>query len=484
MGWNLLRREDVAMKQKIVLACAVLFVAFPLFCENDDSAQKPEQPSRLEPVEKETLPSSESLEAESLQPSSKNEKKSKKKKQASKSEKSAVPEDQTEKIPSEDLSPPPSEENADSGETPSDESPLAEETVSGQAYSEAELAEVERLEKQRLRDEKVITDIGGFSVPQIEYAQSSIKRFIRQYSTEQGKKRLYEALDDGETYRLYVRQQLRERNMPEILEYLPLVESNYLPRATSRVGAKGIWQFMENSMRPYLVKNAWLDERLDPWRSTDAAISKLQENYRMFGDWELAIAAYNCGAGAMQRAIRASKEKNFWYMAEKKILKSETISYIPKLIAVAEIAANPEFYDIPMPEITASTRFAEFDYVLVNKKINIYRLASELRIDAEYLKSLNPALVRSVTPDGIDYEIRFPVGMEVSARTAISEILSNPDKYWDDFESIHVVESGDSLWSIARKNNCTVEELCALNKMKQTDILKIGREIKVPVPYH
>ncbi|MBQ3671261.1 MAG: transglycosylase SLT domain-containing protein [Treponema sp.] len=344
-----------------------------------------------------------------------------------------------------------------------------------------EFSEQEKLEIRLL---KAIGDVGGLAVPETEYAQNAIKRFIKTYSSEQGKKHLCEALDRGETYRLYVREQLKKRNMPQILEYLPLIESDYVTTATSRVGAKGIWQFMENSMKPFLKKSAWLDERLDPWRSTDAAISKLQDNYRQFGNWELAIAAYNCGSGAMAKALRASKEDDFWYMAEKKILKSQTISYIPKLIAVATIAAHPDFYDIPVPEITESVHFADFDYVLVDTKINLYRLASELRMDADYLKMLNPALTRSMTPPTGEYELRFPSGMEMAARIALYDITSNPDKFWDDFESTHIVESGDTLWGIARKIGCSVEELCQLNKMKQTDVLKIGKALKLPIPYY
>ena len=353
---------------------------------------------------------------------------------------------------------------------------LVDEEIPEIEFTEEELLEIRLL--------KNVGDVGGLSVPDNEYAQNAIKKFIRSYSKEHGKKHLYEALDRGETYRLYVRQQLKARNMPQILEFLPLIESDYVTTATSRVGAKGIWQFMENSMKPFLKKTSWVDERLDPWRSTDAALTKLQDNYRQFGSWEIAIAAYNCGSGAMAKALRASKEKDFWYMAEKKILKSQTINYIPKLIAVAQIAANTDFYNIPVPEITETGRFADFDYVLVNTKINLYRLACELRMDANYLKMLNPALTRSMTPMNGEYELRFPSGMEMAARIAIYDILSNPDTFWDDFESTHIVESGDTLWGIARKNGCTVEELCQLNKMKQTDVLKIGKTLKLPIPYY
>ena len=105
------------------------------------------------------------------------------------------------------------------------------------------------------------------------------------------KKWLYGILEDGESYRIFVRREIEKRKLPAILEYLPVVESDYKPAAKSRSGATGLWQFMLNSTRPYLICNEYVDERLDPWKSTEAALLKLQENYNMFGDWLLAITA-------------------------------------------------------------------------------------------------------------------------------------------------------------------------------------------------
>jgi membrane-bound lytic murein transglycosylase D len=128
--------------------------------------------------------------------------------------------------------------------------------------------------------------------------------------------------------------------MPPALEYLPVVESEYKPLATSRSGARGLWQFMENSIKPFMEKNEWIDERLDPWKSTDAALSKLQDNYKMFGDWPIAIAAYNCGAGAMQRILKKAPEKTFWYIAEKGLLRDQSVQYVPKFLAISELSEN------------------------------------------------------------------------------------------------------------------------------------------------
>ncbi|MBQ8680004.1 MAG: lytic transglycosylase domain-containing protein [Treponema sp.] len=272
---------------------------------------------------------------------------------------------------------------------------------------------------------KIIKSAGGIAVSESSYAQTVIHDYIARYMTNFGKQNLYKILDDGEYYRLYIREELKKRGMPAALEYLPLVESEYKATAKSRSGAIGLWQFMENSMSPFLQKNEWFDERLDPWKSTNAALSKLQDNYRMFNDWLIAIAAYNCGAGAMRRILKNVPEKSFWYIAEQGLLRDETINYIPKLLALAEIAENGDEYKIPLPEVTASPRYADFDYLEVNNKVSLSRLAGELRLEAETLKKLNPALLLNTTPPKSNYFIRLPMGMKKSAEEALKEILTN-----------------------------------------------------------
>ncbi len=290
---------------------------------------------------------------------------------------------------------------------------------------EKELEAESKTKSLEERSAKIITEAGNLPVSESSYAQSMIQKYIRQFTTSYGKKALTSILDDGEVYRLYVRQELKKRNMPKILEYLPVVESEYKVKAVSKSGATGLWQFMENSMYPFLEKSDFVDERLDPWKSTDAALSKLQDNYRVFNDWFLAIAAYNCGSGAMQRILSGARHKDFWYIAEKGLLRDESINYIPKLIAISELSEHGEEYAIELPEITKSTRYAEFDYITTRKSISLKRLAGELRIDYEILRQLNTALVKERTPEKEEYEIRLPLGMEKSAMHALSEILKD-----------------------------------------------------------
>lgn len=271
------------------------------------------------------------------------------------------------------------------------------------------------------KQKKIIREAGGIKLTQGKFEQEIIHDYIALYMTKFGKESLYKILDDGEFYRLYVREEIKKRGLPSILEYLPLVESEYKPNAKSRSGARGLWQFMENSMHPFLHKNEWIDERLDPWKATGAALSKLQDNYKMFGDWALAIGAYNCGAGAMKRALKKAPVKTFWYLAEHDLIPEETINYVPKLIAINEIAENGEEYKVDLPRLSESRHYADFDYVTVKSVISLERLSQEIRLDYDTLKKLNTELIQDKTPP-YKYKLRLPMGMKLATEEAIHEI--------------------------------------------------------------
>src|SRR5574344_2266720 len=275
------------------------------------------------------------------------------------------------------------------------------------------------------------------------------EKYRVRYLTTNGKQWLAKALADSAPYRPYIRQQLAEKNLPLILQYLPIVESNYKPSAVSRAGAVGIWQFMTNSMAPYMKKNAWYDERRDPWKSTDAALAKLAENYRMFGDWAIAIAAYNCGSGAMARIIRKYPGKDFWYLAENGLLRDQSTQYVPQLLAIAAIVENAEYYGAV--DIGAADKriedapVDEFEYVNVAGMLSLNQIAEITGVDKETVYLLNPALFRNCTPARMTYKIRMPAGTGEAAETALKDHGIATDAV------TYTVKSGDSLWAISRK---------------------------------
>lgn len=314
-----------------------------------------------------------------------------------------------------------------------------------------------------------------------EFEKPQVERFRKLYLSEKWSALLRGYLESAMEYRLYVRKAVADKDMPRLLEYLPVVESNYKTNAKSRSGAIGMWQFMANSVWPFLTLNDFVDERLDPWKSTDAALRKLTDNYNVFNDWLLAIGAYNCGVGAMNKAIKkAGGVKDFWYLAENGYLSKQTAEYVPKLIAIADLAINSEYYGINIPnhkeefELLENEKNGNFDYITVKKAYSINQLAQEMRLDAAELKKLNPSFTMGMTHPSRESQIRLPLGMKESAEDALANLkpVEFPIKY--------TVVAGDSLWSISRKYKTTVQAICELNGIKENAILKIGKILYIP----
>ena len=321
-----------------------------------------------------------------------------------------------------------------------------------------------------------------------ELEKPQVEAFRKMYLSPKWSALLRAYLESAMEYRLYVRKAVADKELPEMLEYLPVVESNYKTNAKSRSGAIGMWQFMANSVWPFLTLNDYVDERLDPWKSTDAALKKLQDNYKAFNDWLLAIAAYNCGMGALNRIIKNAQPQalaegvniDFWYLADKKLLPAQTADYVPKLIAIADLAINSEYYGIDLPshkeefELLEKEKNGNFDYITVKKAYSLNQLALEMRMDTKTLKRLNPSYVLGMTHPTKASEIRLPLGMQQSALDALEKVepIEFPIKY--------TVTAGDSLWSISRRYKVSVQALCELNNIEENAILKIGKILYIP----
>ena len=371
------------------------------------------------------------------------------------------------------------------------ETNLDEETLKQELIEEAELnddrknnvnlSENENLnENEENSSQKNIQKIPLSFVTEEMLARPEVEKFRRQYLNEKWLKHLYNVLESAMEYRLFVRKSVQDKNLPEILEYLPVVESNYKTSAKSKSGAIGMWQFMANSVYPFLILDDFVDERLDPWKSTEAALKKLTENYNYFNDWLIAIAAYNCGVGAMNKILRKAEKKDFWYLVDKKLLPQQTADYVPKLIAIADLAINSEYYQINLPnhneeyEMLINEKNGNFDYIIVEKAYSLKQLASEMRMDYETLKKLNPSFVRGMTYPVKKSEIRLPLGMKKSAEDAIAKLIPI------DFPFKYTVEKGDSLWSISRKYKVSIQSICDLNDIRENDILRIGKILYIP----
>ncbi|HAO30699.1 MAG TPA: lytic transglycosylase [Treponema sp.] len=347
-----------------------------------------------------------------------------------------------------------------------------------------DIVEAEEVQTEEPVQDELLTEVEAKEINRkpldIEGVDHALcQRFHNQYLTAHGRQQLVQALIDSAPYRPYIRQKLEEAGLPSVIQYLPIVESNYRIRAVSRSGAIGLWQFMENSMSPFLTKNAWYDERYDPWKSTDAAIAKLKDNYQMFNDWALALAAYNCGAGAMRRILSRNKGKDFWYLAEHNLLSQQSALYVPKLLAIADLVENAEYYGLDdvtkANHLIDGTAIESFDYVTVAGMFSINQIANLTGIDKETVTRLNPALFRNCTPAGAKYQLRLPAGKAEEAEEALKDAGVATDAL------IYTVSQGDTLWGISRKYGVTVADLCEVNNIKENGILSIGQKVIVPI---
>lgn len=317
-------------------------------------------------------------------------------------------------------------------------------------------------------------DVG---LPGIEHELT--QKYIKMYLGTAGKKILIQSLKNSVPYRPYIIQQLEANGLPLYLQYLPIVESNYVTTAVSRSGATGIWQFMENSMKPLLKKSAWFDDRLDPWKSTDAAILKLKENYARFNDWALALAAYNCGAGAMSKVVKDHPGKDFWYLAENGYLKQQSAQYVPKLLAIADIVENAEYHGatdiLEAANLIEGKEVEEFDYVSTVGMLSFQQIADVTGLPKDTVKTLNQALFRRCTPAGEVYKLRLPKGYAEGTEEKLKKQGIATDAI------IYTVKQGDSLWAISRKYGITVQDLCLVNGINEKSILSIGKKLIVPI---
>jgi membrane-bound lytic murein transglycosylase D len=212
-------------------------------------------------------------------------------------------------------------------------------------------------------------------------------------------------------YSEMIKEGLRARGMPEELFYLAAIESGFSPRATSRVSAIGMWQFMGPTAQAFgLSINDYVDERRDPIRATDAALDYLQSLHEQFGSWYLAAAAYNAGPGRVARALRAHAEDQtgdeelYWEIIDH--LPRETRAYVPKMLALVVLGQAAEEYGFSVKRADP----VEFERVWVPGGTTLWWVASSLEKDVSEVRDLNPHLIRGVTPPGGLFPLRVPVG--------------------------------------------------------------------------
>ena len=305
-----------------------------------------------------------------------------------------------------------------------------------------------------------------------EHVEKQIKRF-------QGREKKFfqESYRRSGKYREKIVTALKEAGMPEELSWLPLIESGFKVKALSRARALGLWQFIPSTGYKFgLKRNTWVDERLDPEKSTEAAISYLKELHQIFGDWTTVLAGYNCGEGRVLNVIRKQRVNyldNFWDLYEK--LPFETAQYVPRYLATLHILKDPEKYGIELPEPDSPVRF---ETISIEKPVKISDIAPKLEVSLQELKELNPELRRYSTPPS-QYTLRVHEGM---GETLLARIDTIPK--WEPPRSefvYHRVRSGETLSVLALKYHTSVRAIMRMNNIRKKHFIRAGQKLKIPV---
>ena len=265
----------------------------------------------------------------------------------------------------------------------------------------------------------------------------------------------------------------RAKGLPEELAYTAMIESGFSPRAVSRVGAKGMWQFMEATGRRYgLVINRWVDERLDPVKSTMAAAEYLGALYGMFGHWFLAQAGYNAGEARVGRAIQRARTSDFWALTQTKHLPNETKMFVPQILAAAVITQAPSRYGF---DVTLEAPLA-YDEVMLRRALDLDTIARLAEIPVDHVRDLNPSLLARITPPFGSYGLRLPPGAGARFEAALLAAAPSSLPAW----TVHRVGRNQSLAEIARLYRVTVQRLAELNHLPGGRLRGI-RDLVVPV---
>jgi membrane-bound lytic murein transglycosylase D len=329
--------------------------------------------------------------------------------------------------------------------------------------------EPEPVPEQRVAEVQAAARSAHFDLPIV--VNPEVTSLIDFY-TGRYRERFIAALQRGGPYLPYIREQLRQANLPQDLAYLPLVESAFNTHARSRAKAQGMWQFMAGTAKLYGLRcDGLVDERNDPYLATQAAVRHLSDLYGMFGSWELALAAYNSGAGKVQYAVRRAKgNTDFWTV--RRYLRRETRNYVPALWAVVVATKNPDAYGLPTIEESPVC----IERVPVEGALDLDVLAERGRLDADELAELNPALTHRLTSATGTYQLAVPCGREQQVAEVIASIP--PDERVRRF--LHVVRAGDTLGAIARRYGSSVNAIMSANGIRNPRTLRIGQTLVVP----
>ena len=300
--------------------------------------------------------------------------------------------------------------------------------------------------------------------------------FINYFSNSPaGHAHLLRSLERAGKYKDMISKIMREEGVPQDLIYLAVAESGFQPQAlNAKSGAGGMWQFMPFTGAYGLTRNGWFDERFDPEKSSRAYARYIKSLYNQFGDWYLAMAAYDWGPGYVQRAVMKTGYADFWELYRRGVLPGETKNYVPGIIAAIIMAKNPEQYglDKMVPESPVVS-----DTVTVDHPIDLRLVADLTNASLPEIVALNPSLLRMTTPRDISFDLHIPVGMGDVFNERIKNIPEDKRASW----RFHVVRAGESLDGIASALHTRPSEITEANGIAPGESVDAGDELVIPV---
>lgn len=305
-----------------------------------------------------------------------------------------------------------------------------------------------------------------------KHVQKEIDNF-----TQRGEKKFFiKAYKRSGKYRPQIVSALKAAGLPVELSWLPLIESGYNVNAFSKARALGLWQFIPSTGYKFgLKRDKFIDERIDPIKSTQAAIEYLKELHQIFGDWSTVLAAYNCGEGQVLRVIRSQNINyldNFWDLYER--LPLETARYVPRFIATLYIIKNPDKYgldSIPLDKPLA------FETITISKQVHLKNIAKKIDVPEKTLIELNPELRYKILPQD-KYPLKVPPG---KGSVVLAQLKNIPVSYPPRRAYVyHRIRRGESLSTIARRYHTSVSRIKRANNMYRSNVIIAGKKIKIP----
>ncbi len=321
------------------------------------------------------------------------------------------------------------------------------------------------------RDKALVAEaFPGFDMPMV--LNDQVVRYVEYFSNRH--KAFFElSLARSGRYVETFQSIFEQAGIPKDLVFMAHVESAFKTNAYSRAKAKGIFQFIAGTGRRYGLRiDGWVDERSDPEKSARAAAAYLKDLYGMFGDWYLALAAYNAGEGKIQRSLAQTRKNDFWSLASTRSLRSETRNYVPAILAATLIAKQPEKFGFDVrPDAPLAS-----DVVRIDGQTDLRILARLAGADPDALKQLNPHLRRGVTPPHAVTDVRVPAGLGELTGQAYAALPASDRMVL----TRHHVEKGESLGVIARRYGVTATAISHANRLGKNPSVRPGQELVIP----